>query len=141
VQLSKFSDYALRVLMFVGLRGEQPSPVGEIAETFDVSANHLTKVAQKLVELGFVHAHRGRGGGLVLAVPAEQIVVGEVVRATENLDLVECMGDGGRCLLAGGCKLQRALGKARDAFLSELDLHSLEDLLQPRRTLSARLGT
>ncbi|MFN3240030.1 MAG: RrF2 family transcriptional regulator [Planctomycetota bacterium] len=139
MQLSKFSDYSLRVLMYVGLRGEQASPVREIAGAFDVSTHHLTKVAHKLVELGLLQARRGRGGGLVLAVPAEQIVVGEVVRATENLDLVECMADGGACVLAGGCRLQRALARARDAFLAELDLVGLDELLAPRRALRSRL--
>lgn len=139
MQLSKFSDYSLRVLMYVGLRGDQPSPVAEIAAAFGVSSNHLTKVAQKLTELGLVQAQRGRGGGLLLAVPADEVVVGELVRATENLDLVECMGDGSACVIAGGCRLQRALGRARDAFLAELDLVALDQLITPRRSLAARL--
>lgn len=139
MQLSKFSDYALRVLMYVGLREQQATPVAVIAKAYDVSQHHLLKVAARLNELGLVHATRGRGGGLLLARSPVDIVLGEVVRQTENLDLVECMGDASACVLTGSCKLQRALGRARDAFLAELDLYTLEDLLQPKRALRSRL--
>lgn len=139
MQLSKFSDYSLRVLMYVGLREQQVTPVAEIASAYDISQSHLLKVANRLVELKLVHATRGRSGGLQLAVPAADIVIGEVVRATENLDLVECMSEQGGCVLADSCKLQRALGRARDAFLAELDLVTLVDLIKPKRALSDRL--
>jgi len=139
VQLSKFSDYALRVLMYCGLRDGCATPVAEIAAAYGVSQNHLVKVAARLVELGLVVATRGRGGGVQLAVAPVEIVLGEVVRETENLELVECMGSASGCVLTGSCKLQRALGRARDAFLAELDLYSLEDLLKPKRQLQARL--
>lgn len=138
MQLSKFSDYSLRVLMYCGLR-DQPTPVAEIAGAYDISQNHLLKVANRLTELGLVAATRGRGGGLQLAVEPIDIVLGDVVRQTENVDLVECMGDASACVLTGSCKLQRALGRARDAFFAELDLYTLEDLLKPKRALQARL--
>jgi len=135
MQLSKFSDYSLRVLMFVGLRGDALSTVSQIADAFDVSRHHLVKVTSRLVELGLLQATRGRGGGLGLAIVPAEIGIGDVVRQTENLELVECMRDDGGCVLTGSCKLQRALGRARDAFLASLDEVTLADLLRPAAPL------
>lgn len=139
MQLSKFSDYSLRVLMYLALRTDRQTPVAEIATAYDVSRHHLLKVAAKLAEIGLVHAVRGRSGGIELAKPAADIVLGDVVRATENLGLVECMTEAGSCVLADACKLQHALGKARDAFLAELDRYTLAELIKPKRAMAERL--
>ena len=139
MQLSKFSDYSLRVLMYLALRPDRQTPVAEIATAYDVSRHHLLKVANKLAEIGLVHAVRGRTGGLELAELPRDIVIGDVVRATENLGLVECMTEAGACVLTGACKLQSALGKARDAFLAELDGYTLADLIRPKRAMSELL--
>lgn len=139
MQLSKFSDYSLRVLMYLALRPDRQTPVRDIAVAYGVSRHHLVKVAGKLTELGFVDATRGRTGGLQLAMAPADIVIGAVVRKTENLGLVECMTEAGSCVLADACQLQRALGQARDAFLAELDRHTLADLIKPKRTMLARL--
>jgi len=139
MQLSKFSDYGLRVLMYVGLRPQQAATVAQIATAYGVSQHHLVKVAATLRELGFLDATRGRGGGLRLGQPAAEIRLGAVVRGTENLALVECMGDDGECVLTGSCKLQHALVRARAAFLAALDDYTLADLLKPRQRLAAKL--
>ncbi|MFK7741443.1 MAG: Rrf2 family transcriptional regulator [Planctomycetota bacterium] len=147
MQLSKFSDYALRMLMYCGLYPNEMHSVASIAAAYGVSQHHLVKVAQRLQELRLVVATRGRGGGISLAKEPADVVVGEVVRATENLDVVECMSSSSgaaissSCGLTGSCQLQHALMRARDAFLGELDVVTLADLLQPRAALLRRLPT
>ena len=141
MQLSKFSDYALRVLMFLGLRRERVATAAEVADAYGISRHHLVKVARQLGQLGLVAACRGRGGGMRLLVEPEDVVIGDVVRATENLQLAECMTGDGSCPLEGACVLQRALGRARDAFLGELDVVTLADLVRPASALRRRLPT
>jgi Rrf2 family nitric oxide-sensitive transcriptional repressor len=141
MRLTRFSDYSLRALMFVGLRGEAYSGIAEIAAAYAISPDHLTKVVHRLAQLGLIQTQRGRGGGLRLARPAAEIVVGEVVRRTEeDLSLVDCMG-GGACILTGTCTLQHALTAALAAFLDVLDGYTLADLLRPQGGMvAARLG-
>ena len=90
MQLTTHTDYSLRLLIYLGLsRDKAPATVQEIALSYGISANHIAKVAQTLTRLGYVKSLRGRGGGLVLAGDPERISVGEVVRQTENLKLLE----------------------------------------------------
>ncbi|WP_431269759.1 RrF2 family transcriptional regulator [Dankookia sp. P2] len=124
----------------------------EIAAAWRISSNHLDKVVQRLAAAGLVETRRGRGGGMVLARPPAAIRLGDVVRSTEeDLALVACFaGDGdpcgdqtgARCVLAGACRLQSALGRALAAFLGVLDGMTLADLLDPaaRPVAAARLG-
>lgn len=130
MRLSLHSDYALRVLMALAATGRQMS-VDEIANRYDISRNHLAKVAQRLQILGHVHAQRGRGGGLTLAREPHEIGVGRVVREFENLDgLVECMNAATSvCPVRGGCGLQGALAGALGAFLIHLDSYTLADIV------------
>jgi Rrf2 family nitric oxide-sensitive transcriptional repressor len=141
VHLTRFTDYALRVLTFLGLRGEEGARIREIAERFGISENHLMKVVQELGKHGFVRTIRGRGGGLRLARPPEAIQLGAVVRAVEgDLAIVECLGPGGSsCAIVGACRLTGILGDALDAFLDVLDRYTLADLLGPAARLRALL--
>lgn len=96
MRLSSYTDYALRTLVFLALRPDELATIHEIAETYEISRNHLMKVVQQLSLLGFVESVRGRGGGLRLGRPAEDIRIGDVVRATEqDLDIVECFSPPG----------------------------------------------
>jgi Rrf2 family nitric oxide-sensitive transcriptional repressor len=132
VHLTLYSDYALRVLMYLGLRGDELASIREIAEAYRISENHLTKVVHGLSRSGFVHTLRGRGGGLRLAMPPKQILVGAVVRTTEeDMALVACFADSHSCAIAGPCRLQSLLNEALAAFLAVLDRATLEDLLMP----------
>ena len=145
MHLSLQTDFALRILMALGTSGQQMS-VEEISRRYNVSRNHLAKVAHRLQTLGLVKATRGRGGGLSLARPPEDINVGEVVRAMENLgNFVECMqASSNGCLVAGACGLQGALSRALQDFLRRLDQYQLADLTPNRQrfaNLLAESGT
>lgn len=140
MRLTRFTDYALRSLIFLGLRGEAGGRIREIAEHYDISEHHLTKVVQELARAGFVQTLRGRSGGLRLARPPEEIVVGAVVRALEeDLSLVECFSAGSRCVIRRSCGLKGALGEALAAFLAVLDGYTLTDLLGPEAELREAL--
>lgn len=130
MQLTTHTDYALRLLIFLALPGQKtPATVQEIALSYGISVHHVAKVAQTLVQLGYVNSLRGRGGGLVLAQEAEAINVGTLVRETENLKLLECFGPGSSCPIDPACLLKNILGKAQEAFLAELDRHTLLELV------------
>lgn len=139
MQLSLHSDYALRVLMALAA-GDRQLSVEEIARRYGISRNHLAKVAQRLQSEGFVTTYRGRGGGMRLAKPAEDIGVGDVVRRFENLDsFVGCFAGGGGCAVNGLCALKPALGGAVEAFLAHLDGFRLSDLVPDRAAFVKRL--
>lgn len=134
MQLTRYTDYSLRVLIFVALREEgTQATINEICDHFGMPRNHLIKVVQRLGQLGYLHTQRGKGGGLRLGKPAEEIVVGEVVKAMEpNLDIVECTSPD--CPLIGGCKLRDVFDEALAAFLIVLWRYTLADLIsQPAR--------
>jgi len=134
MQLTMFSDYALRVLMFTHAADGRLVTIDEIAGSYDISRAHLTKVVNALTRGGFLEAVRGRSGGLRLAKPADQIVLGEIVRATEpDFALVECFATGNQCVITKCCKLQGVLDEALQAFLSVLDHYTLESVsLRPK---------
>jgi Rrf2 family nitric oxide-sensitive transcriptional repressor len=139
MQLSLHSDYALRVLMALAA-GKSQLSVDEIARRYGISRNHLAKVAQKLQAEGFVETFRGRGGGMRLAHPAQDIVVGDVVRRFENLEsFVGCFAGGSGCAIDGLCVLKPALGGALEAFLDHLDGYRLSDLVPDRAAFLVRL--
>lgn len=131
MRLTMFTDYSLRVLMYLGLRGDELASIADIARAYGISENHLVKVVHRLGQLGLVETVRGRGGGVRLGRPADRIGLGEVVRQTEDdLAIVECFGSG-ECVIAGVCGLQRVLGEALGAFMAVLDGLTIADLLRP----------
>lgn len=142
MQLSLHSDYALRVLMALAVDEGQLS-VDDIARRYGISRNHLAKVAQRLQAAGFVRTFRGRGGGMRLARPAEEIIVGDVIRRFENLEgFVTCFAaESSGCAVNGLCALKPALRGAIDAFLAHLDGYRLSDLVPDRRAFAARLAS
>ena len=137
MRLTVYTDYALRLLMYLALKNDGLATISEVAESYDISRNHMMKVAHQLGVAGYVKTVRGRSGGLRLARPAADIKLGDVVRRTEqDMALVPCMsaGDTG-CVIRPSCLLKRALDRARLAFLSVLDEYSLGDLVKPRHAL------
>ena len=140
MQLTTHTDYSLRLLIYLAIRdgGMQPT-VQAVAEHYGISANHVAKVAQTLVQYGYISSQRGRGGGLTLAKPASQINVGDVVRHTENLRLLECFGPNSTCPIDPGCTLKTILGRAQAAFLEVLDAYSLDALVTNDKELRALL--
>lgn len=131
MNLTRHTDYGLRVLMVLAAAREREEPkmsTAEIAGLFDISLHHLHKVVQALQQGGFIHTTRGRGGGMSLAGPPAEVTVGAVVRALEsNLDIVECFG-GSACALLPGCGLKGVLAGAQHAFLAHLDAVTLAEI-------------
>ncbi len=136
MRLSSFSDYSLRVLMYLGVHAERLATIGEIAEAYDISSNHLTKVVNHLGRLGYIETVRGKGGGIRLARPAAGIRLGELIRQTENdWALVECFASDGHCRIMPACRLPAILDEALAAMLAVLDRYTLADLLQNSASL------
>ena len=142
MRLTVYTDYALRLLMYLALRDEGLATIAEVAESYGISKNHLMKVAHQLGTAGYVETVRGRGGGLRLAKTADSIGLGEIVRHTEpDMALVPCFEPvNASCAIQRCCVLQRALEKARLAFLDVLDGYSLNDLVRPHTRLRALLA-
>ncbi|MBN9562661.1 MAG: Rrf2 family transcriptional regulator [Alphaproteobacteria bacterium] len=131
MRLTVFSDYALRMLMY-GAGCDRRFTIEEVATAYGVSRAHMMKVANLLTRAGFLKAVRGRSGGLVLAKPAAEIGLREVIEAAEpDFDLVECFGSGSQCVISGCCKLQGVLAEAREAFTATLGRYTLADLALP----------
>ena len=138
MKLTSFTDYSLRVLIYLAAQPERRATIAEIATSFDVSVNHLTKVVHFLGKQGWLANVRGKGGGLGLALAPENIVVGKVVRATEGAAMpAECFGDTpDHCSIARICRLRGVLRQAVDAFYDVLDDYTLDDLVQNRSSLA-----
>jgi Rrf2 family nitric oxide-sensitive transcriptional repressor len=131
MQLTRFTDYALRVLIYLGAHPDRLSTISEVAASYQVSTNHLMKVVNHLATAGYVGTVRGKGGGMRLARPPHLINVGEVVRDCEdNMDIVECFNQARRtCPLLPSCTLKSVLSEAKKNFLATLDGYSLQDML------------
>ncbi len=133
MQLTSHTDYALRLLMYLAVHENDESPtVQDAASRYDISAHHLAKVAQKLVQLGYISSQRGRGGGLTLVREPERINVGELVRSMEHLELVECFRKDSDCAIRPACRLKSAIAEAGEAFIHALERYTLADLIRPR---------
>jgi Rrf2 family transcriptional regulator, nitric oxide-sensitive transcriptional repressor len=137
MHLTQFSDYSLRLVIYLGCHAGEVISVDEVSGAFGISRHHLVKVVQRLTDLGVVEAQRGRGGGMRLAKPAPEINVGWLVRRTEpHFDLVECFDPAtNTCPIAPACGLKGILQRAQEAFLGALDEYYLDQLLKRRDEL------
>ena len=126
MRLTRYTDYAMRVLLYLGQEPERLCSIAEIARGYGVSQNHLMKVVNDLVNAGYLESVRGRNGGIRLARPASAINMGALIRHTEdNFDLVDC----GSCIIGKACGVTSVLDEALQAFLSVLDSYSLADVI------------
>jgi Rrf2 family nitric oxide-sensitive transcriptional repressor len=140
MQLTSFSDYTLRTLIYLGLCPNRLCTIDEIAGAYGISTNHLMKVVHRAAQAGEVHTIRGQHGGMRLARKPEAINIGAVLRRTEpDLHIAPCFGSGNACRIQRACVLQGALGNALAAFLAVLDDTRLADLMRPKRQLAALL--
>ncbi|AXI45579.1 transcriptional regulator [Sulfitobacter sp. SK012] len=140
MQLDKFTDYALRILITLAVRTPARIPTSQIALLYNLSEHHLSKVATQLVAEGFAISERGRNGGLTLGRSADLISIGDVVRAMKRNDpVVECFGTNKSCLILNACGLRGPLAQAQEAFFATLDSYTLEDVAQPRSALATLL--
>jgi Rrf2 family nitric oxide-sensitive transcriptional repressor len=130
MQLTTMTDYALRLLMYVGARTDRLCTIAEVAAAHGISEAHLMKITHRLATGGYLDTVRGKGGGMRLARPAAAINLGEVVRDLEpDFRMVECLGDGSACRLTGRCRFTTVVTGALDAFMGELARHTLADVL------------
>ena len=137
MHLTQFSDYSLRVALYLAARPDALASVEEISRSYGISRNHLTKVVRRLTDLGVVASTRGRAGGFRLAKPPQEINVGWLVRQTEpHFNLVECFDPAANtCPIAPACGLKSALVRAQQAFLDVLDGYTLGSFRGQRRQL------
>ena len=141
MKLTRFTDYSLRVLIYLGLQSNGRVTIREISESFQISRNHLMKVVSMLTRMGYLDARRGPGGGIALARSADDINLANVVSdMEEDLNLVECFCTGGTCVISPVCELRQALYKALGAYLDTLAKYTLADLLKPGQKLKNILG-
>jgi Rrf2 family nitric oxide-sensitive transcriptional repressor len=141
MRLTVLSDYSLRVLMYLGAMPERLATIQEIARAYRISENHLMKVVHSLARHGFVETVRGRGGGMRLANPPEQITIGAVLRAIEDdFALVECFRSDNTCRITDFCRLKRALHQALSAYFQVLDNWTLAELVAKPKGLQNELG-
>ncbi len=134
MHITRYTDYSLRVLMYLALNRERLATIAEIAASYHISKNHLMKVVQELNNKGYLTAIRGKNGGLCLSGPPETISIGALVRDTEqDLALVECFEAGNGCIISPACRLKGVFREALEAFFQTLDQYTLADLVPPRR--------
>jgi Rrf2 family nitric oxide-sensitive transcriptional repressor len=139
MRLSTFSDYNLRVLMYLAIQPDRLTTIAEIAAAHEISENHLMKVVHQLGRSGYIETVRGKGGGMRLAKSPQEIVLGEVVRQTEgDFAIVECFADNSTCRILPACRLKSVLGEALSAMFIVLDDYTLADLVKkPEEHLQA----
>jgi Rrf2 family nitric oxide-sensitive transcriptional repressor len=142
MRLTVYTDYSLRMLMYLAVKDDKLATISEIAASYGISKNHLMKVAHQLGIAGYVETVRGRSGGLRLAKPVAAIRLGDVVRRTEqDMALVPCFEPvNAPCAIRAGCGLRRALARAGEAFMAVLDEYTLADLIKPRTALRSLLA-
>jgi Rrf2 family transcriptional regulator, nitric oxide-sensitive transcriptional repressor len=140
MRLTLHTDYALRVLIHVAIADGKLITINDIAQSFDISKQHLMKVVNDLSQRGYLATVRGRNGGIRLKRRPGDINLGDVVREIEDrLDVIGCLGERGYCRIQRVCVLRGVLSDATEAFLAVLDAYTLADLIRPQRALSSLL--
>ena len=134
MQLTRFTDYSLRVLVFLGAHPDRLCTISETAEAYRISGNHLMKVVNRLSSGGYIETVRGKGGGMRLSRAPNMINLGDVVRhMEERFDIVECFNEKHQdCPLLPACALRSILADAHRNFMATLDRHTLQDVLGKR---------
>ncbi len=143
MRLTTFTDYSLRVLIFLAIDPDRRATIGEVANAFGISENHLMKVVHFLGQKRLLRNLRGKGGGMTLARPPSAINVGEVVRLTEAGMLpAECFErESNTCVIMPACQLRKVLGEAVEAFYGVLGAYTLADLVKEPRALARILAS
>ncbi|WP_295799495.1 Rrf2 family transcriptional regulator [uncultured Microbulbifer sp.] len=130
MHITRYTDYSLRILIYLAANDGELCTIGEIAKSYDISKNHLMKIVQDLSARGYLLAVRGKNGGLRLNTEPSNINIGELVRQFEqDSKLVECFGSGNQCVITPACQLKAIFAEAMESFFATLDRYTLEDLL------------
>lgn len=142
MQLTQYTDYSLRVLIYLGSNPDRRCTISEISEAFCINRNHLVKVVHQLSSTGWIKTIRGKSGGMELGMPPAKINIAEVVAFTEpSLDLLECFDvETNTCPILPACALRHALYKAQKAFMDVLAAYSLADVVQNKAEINMLLG-
>ena len=132
LKLTHYTDYSLRVLIYLAYKKGESSTITEVADFHRISRNHLVKVVHSLGIHGYIHTLRGKGGGIRLARPPEDILISEVLQVMEpDFNLLECFNPAeDRCVITRVCSLKPALFEARNAFFAALDKYTLADAIK-----------
>lgn len=134
MQLNSFTDYGLRTLIYLATLPEgELSSITVVSETYGISRNHMMKIVSKLGQCGYIDAVRGKQGGIRLKRPANDIVIGDVIRALEPLQLLDCSTT--NCHISPACRLKGIVQQATDAFLEVLDQYTLDTILKDNDAL------
>lgn len=130
MQLSKFSDYSFRSLIYLGNNREALCTVEELAQELHASGHHMKKVVHKLAVLGYIQSQKGRRGGLKLGMEPKDINLGTVLQVTEeNMNIMDCFSSKDCPLMAQGCPLNAIAKSALSAFIKEFSNYTLQDIL------------
>ncbi len=136
MKLTSFTDYSLRVLMYLALDPDHLATIQAIAEAYGISENHLMKVVHHLAKSGVVESVRGKGGGIRLAQAPEEIRIGRIVREAEGDGaIVECFSTQNQCCITPDCKLKGVLARAFSGLYEYLDQYTLADMIERRQPL------
>jgi Rrf2 family transcriptional regulator, nitric oxide-sensitive transcriptional repressor len=134
MHITRYTDYSLRILIYLAVNNEQLSTINEIAQSYGISKNHLMKIVQQLNLKGHLLAIRGKNGGIKLNCDPGDINIGSLVREMEaNNQLVECFGDNNRCVITPSCQLKSIFAEAQASFFNTLDKYTLADLVSPKK--------
>ncbi len=130
MHITRYTDYSLRVLVYLAVNDQQLATIADIASSYDVSKNHLMKIVQQLNQKGHLLAIRGKNGGLKLNQAASEINIGQLVREIEDKNtLVECFGSDNHCVITPSCQLKSMFALAQENFFKTLDNYTLADLI------------
>lgn len=143
MRLTTFTDYSIRVLIYLGLHSDRLTTAAELAERYAVSRNHLTKVVHFLAQQGYIETLRGKGGGIRLARDPDEVRIGRLIRESErDTLLVECFKrESCHCKILPACRLTSILREAEKAFYQVLDGYTLRDLIKNEKALNELLAT
>lgn len=140
MQLTQFTDYSLRALIYIGVR-QQICTINEISTAYSISRNHLIKIVHHLSKMGIVKTTRGKNGGIKMAIAPDKINLKQLILKLEpNFDLVPCFNSNKEpCRIASACKLQTILYEAQKAFLTVLEKFTLADIMHNQAALQQLL--
>lgn len=136
MRLTQFTDYSLRVLIYLALHPKKRVTIDQLTEAYDVSRHHIRSVVHHLAKLGYIESTQGKGGGVALALLPEEISIREIVENTENdFYIVECFNpDGNACPIEPLCVLKQALSNASKNFLQTLENYTIKDLIKNKKS-------
>ena len=141
MQLTLYTDYSFRVLLYLGVNRDRLCTIAEISERCAATQNHLVKVVHNLGREGYIQTMRGRTGGIRLKKEPEEITLTEIIRCTEvNLDIAECLRENNTCHISEVCQLKNIFDQAQTQFIATLDRYTLANLLENKEQLTFIFG-